>query len=926
MSYYFNSKKTNTIYSDSDKIPNAKKVKKAFVYKSYLDPKDTCGQSFGFENFFIKDGSLPYFYASYDNNVISSFSASYMPIMEVVLSSISGKYNLTPNFGSYISPYDITPMLYKVDLFKTDNDEYKQIISDVDFSKAGKITWRMSEENLRYFNYSIRGPNFNNYDDRTSAHNLCLSFLSQTFDNEKAFVYLKKNNINIISQSTGRFIKAKPNVVYRENDENLFGLKTHDTFPGSYTPPHITLDIAKIKQNAPNKKLKITIEGLYLYGNSQFGQTTATTTSYDTSFVNNFNSFSADENLPGTNPYCQALFYMIDNNDEFYLDSVNPANDYINNGVVYSNLKAPEVLTNNVPVVSNNKAYSVKYMGYNDVYSKEEQSLDDKNLWSHMGLHYVADNKMYIGAKEEIDRCTNWVAGNVTAIPGLGEFCYEKCPICKKLSVTGYDDNAGRWLKCHSNNIGYVTSGNYIITALDMRQLSAMVTYGSIQTYNIAKHIYHYGTDQSNTARYLFNNWPAGSDDTIWGVKVPIYTAANDTTPFGFYVAANYDTTVSMRSIIKARGACCDGGGTTPKMSALTNTSNSSWHWVKHGPGEEQYGWKNGEWEYLPYYQDGYNRDYKIPRSFSNKTITCPLCRNADEFPLPCYCNSNQSSPSDLIIKPNQRRGEPGIVLHHSCYAKTNDGHLDTSKLGEGWNKPYSTHHEFYRFKFYGLNLNKSFNGYIVDSSISGLSANTGTEGQYTKAEWDDDEMWTSETHPQIEEGKKGVFAYKTTTRDDFTDYRNLIYGNSYTPSADNTFIGDAKSNLSSLSSQWMFLAHSANKNTTRYWSDRSYNTTPSRLGIAGSTVFDTLWEDGTIDPFGNTKPEIAQDHTFLSTGMSPRSGTNYTYATVTLTSEIDLSNETRKSLHICYPYTTVMNQYKVEGIIPQISLTYELV
>ena len=123
-----------------------------------------------------------------------------------------------------------------------------------------------------------------------------------------------------------------------------------------------------------------------------------------------------------------------------------------------------------------------------------------------------------------------------------------------------------------------------------------------------------------------------------------------------------------------------------------------------------------------------------------------------------------------------------------------------------------------------------------------------------------------------------------------------------------------------------MFLAHSANKNITRYWSDRSYNTTPGRLGIAGSTVFDTLWEDGSIDPFGNTKPEIAQDHTFLSTGMSPRSGTNYTYATVTLTSEIDLTNETRKSLHICYPYTTVMNQYKVEGIIPQMSLTYELV
>ena len=68
MSYYFNSKKTNTIYSDSDKIPNAKKIKQAFVYKTNLNPNDTNGTCYSYENFFIKDGSLPYFNPSYGEN------------------------------------------------------------------------------------------------------------------------------------------------------------------------------------------------------------------------------------------------------------------------------------------------------------------------------------------------------------------------------------------------------------------------------------------------------------------------------------------------------------------------------------------------------------------------------------------------------------------------------------------------------------------------------------------------------------------------------------------------------------------------------------------------------------------------------------------------------------------------------------------
>lgn len=914
MSYYFNSTKTNTIYSDSDKIPNAKKVKQAFVYKTHLDPLDTVGWGAGVENFFIKDGSLPYFKPTYgttpsDKNLILDFSAGYMPIMEVVLSSISGKYNLIYDYNAYLQPHNITPILYKIDIFK---QGYKQVISDLDFSSAGKLTWRMSEENLKYFNCTDRGPTHQDCDDTTSAHNLSLGFLDDTFENSKSFIYYERGNSNIIGTNIGRFIKSKPNDVYSANDSTLFGLQLHDTFEGTNTPPHFTMDIATIQQNAPHKKLKIKMEGLYLYGNNGFGQLSQTVTAKDKSFIKNSNSFSADINRQNiTYPYCQALFYAINDSDKLEINDVNSSRDYIGNGVYYSNLKPAQNIEATRPVVSNTNAYTTATLAFNDSYSKEIQTFDNKKLWGNMGTHYIADNKMYNGADEEIDHCLK-----LDNDGDYNGFCYEYCPICHYLQSDLYTDkNDIRYLKCCTDVIGVRRSSE--IADFSDNYIIEKCKYTQNFQHHIAKH------SVIDEKHKLLST---GHDENIWGVKVPIYTAANDTTPKGYWIATNCFTGNQLFNYITYdNGACCDGTGITYKMSG----NHDDDFWITHSASGD--GWNAGEKEYIPFYCSNggvwYDRLPKILYDYNARiyvTAKCPLCNGEGEFA--CYCH--ESDFNDKIDQEPYNNGTIDRVKHKGCFVKEN-GTLTTA-YGGGWCKPYKTNYnKFYRLKFYGLNTNtKSFNGFIPESSVSGLSANTGNSGRYCAIPWDNESAWSANPMPDIEESKSGVFAYRETTSSDFTDYRQLVYGQSFRPSAVRS-LGEAVSAeaLEQTTAHWLFMSHTANRAANRYYDERNFNTVPGRLGVITAyegNYFDVMWKKEDTDPFGNKTPDITQE--FKTSGMSPTAGTNYTYATVTLTSEIDLSNENRPYLHICYPYTTVMNKYDNAGIISQMSISYELV
>lgn len=917
MSYYFNSKKTNTIYSDSDKIPNAKKIKQAFVYKTNLNPNDTNGTCYSYENFFIKDGSLPYFNPSYgedaDKNLITAFSAGYMPIMEVVLSSISGKYNLTTDYGLYVQSFNITPILYKIDMFKKG---YEQVISDLNFSSAGKLTWRMSEENLKYFTYTNKGPTHQDCDDTTSAHNLSLGFLDDTFENSKSFIYGEKDNsYTMIGTNIGRFIKSKPNDVYSAKD-TLFGLQLHDTFEGTNTPPHFTMNISSIRRNAPHQKLKLKMEGLYLYANASFGQLAQTTTAIDTSYIKNEYSFSADTNKQNTTyPYCHALFYAINDSDKLEINDVNYTRDYIGNGVYYSNLKPAENFVSDKPVVSNKNDYTVKYMAFNDTYSKEIQSLDNKKLWDNMGTHYIADNKMYDGADEIIDHCLK-----LDTDGSAYGYCYEYCPICHNMRSTLYtdDETSARYLKCCEETVGIRKgnigdySDNYIIEKCTKIALQG----------NVAKH-----TSADTNHSLITEN----HDANIWGVKVPIYTAMNDTTPKGYWVAANCVTArQTFNYITYWRGACCNGTKSAPKMSG----TNDDDFWKLHDVDGD--GWKAGELEYIPFICKNNMWYEKTPRAWydysTRKDVftSCPLCNSNGSFL--CYCVCDNDNKDTIDQQGVGHKGTIDRVKHKGCFEKNNDGTLNTTAYGGGWCKPYKTNYnKFYRLKFYGLNTNtKAFNGFAPESTVSGLSANTGTDGRYCSTAWDynnEKTIWTETDHPDIEEGKSGVFAYRETTSSDYTDYRQLVYGQSFRPSAHRS-LGEAISAeaLEQTTAHWMLMAHTANRGIARYWGLRGFNAIPQRLGVlAGTgTTFDVMWKKEDTDPFGNIPPAITQE--FNSAGMTPSAGPNYTYATVTLTSEIDLSNENRPYLHICYPYTTVMNKYDTGGIISQMSISYELV
>ncbi len=918
MSYYF--KSGNKIYSDT--VDGANKIKHMYIYKTLLDSKDTNGVSYSHQWFYIKDGTRPWFDPVcsdgnyYSDKEIDKLAYNYMPVLQFAISSISGKYNFSNDFVNYYIPYNTTPMLCDKELIKynSNTETFEPLITNVDYSKGGRIYWRMSEKNLMYYDQNHRGPTVSNgwYDTDTSGQNLCYDygdgFLTANFTNNE-FVFPNSTSYNSLNPYYARFIKSNP---YCITALNKFGFILHDstTFT-NWTPPHFTLDISQIKAAGYNK-LKVKIDGLYLYGNNDFSQYNTNVVFKDNSFVNNVASFSADLNLTGTNPYCQALVYAITDEANWELNSITPGKDYLNNGTIFSNLTKATQFVTDMPVVSRREDYTIKHFSYNDSTVKEEQSLDNMNVWKHMYLKFVQDNKMYNGVQSETGMCPNSAAGETA-----NGFCVEDCPICGKLQEdVDYEDvNAQggahtRILFCKENIFGI--GDDYLIDKcknyLLREKHEIKIGNSKINTYPIAKHY--------SNAKYAINTI---KDVDVYGIKVPVFSAVDDEEPFAYYIAANYipDDKNKIYNIKYNYGSVCNGNNLSFKMSGTT----AEGHYITHTAGD---GWKAGEREYIPYYKAVNSYDKKPIKKFgTNYFIPCLFCgEGAPGYKLPCYC-CQVDDDENLKLQYATSDYERGKIKHRDCFDLKIDGTIDENKPGKGHYLPYKENKIYYRFKFYGNNIKKGkneFDGFITSDYLSLVSGvnQSGNETQYAykQINWDD---WESQKNT----GPSGAYTYTSSVSGDFVDYRDIFFEDQYREG--NIFLDDIPDNKwSALSSQWMVYSYVGNNNYDYYYGHNNSDR-PARDGIKENTTFDLVWKGTATDKYGNDTPSAAQ--AFKPNGMSPSAGCNYTYSNVILENTIDLTNKTGY-LQICYPYVTVYgaatNVNKNCGIIPQMIMTYE--
>lgn len=934
MSYYYKDKNTGDIYSNVSSIEGAKEIKTAYRYKTLLQPID--GLQYGHQSFYIKDGSLPIFVPKYKDNedIIEDFSASYSPIMQVCISSISGKYhlsNIADGAGLYYIPKNTTPMLYKTEMFKRNQDLYEPEISLVNYNKGGKVSWRVSEENLKYFNPTQKGPtkeyyvqkNYmgsitwycgdssaydnnwtDNYNNRTifltqkDAENLndqisnpghafstntgtssfdvntSATILNKSFNSNfrnSAFVFINENTTTTINPTNnGYFISATPTYNEGVYCSNAFGFNI-PTLSGHHSAPHFTLNINDITANGYTN-LNIKIDGLYLYANNCFGEVKKTSITPDIKYIRNSAAFNGK--------YCQGLFYAINNDHTWDIDTISSGEDYLGNGIIFSNLKesttSPGRLEVKNPADYNDYSNMCewKYV-FNDTFVSEKQSLDDSNVWNHMVLQDVADNKMYSNVNTETGVCPN------SASHHISDYCYEECSYCKDKVYN--DTNNIRYLEC--KNINNESLVKLLTTSPRFNNLTAKHT-------------------SSFNYRMTTN-----TDEDVIGLKVPVYTAVTDSNPYGYLVCGKLS--VGTNYITTNKGTCCDGTGLVNKLSG----SNNQNHWITHQAGD---GWNSGEREYIQCYTDGYTRDNRPAKPFTNSTLTtaCPYC-NGSGF-VECYCSCDNKDGS--FIKTTDNKYALGKIKDKLC-------------SGTGKYYPYKNNYRFYKFKFYGKDIDKAFEGYIESTditgngvSIPGLTGRTTFNVNYEKKDW----SACSAVNWNIDKpttNKNGCYSYAEVAEKELTNYREIIFGDS--TKRRGTFIGSAvdKNALSNVSSNWLLYSYTGNTGYNYYYG-HGYNPTMGRIGISNDFNCDLMYKctDKNTDKFGNILPSTAQE--FKSEGYTPSAGTNYTISNVILTANIDLTTANGDYLHLCYPYVTMLNNPDQNvanaGIISQMIMTYE--
>ncbi len=407
MSYYFNNG-AGKIWSDIKYTVATRQFEDVYSYKTLLDPQCKTGIYYYTPSFYIKDGSTPWFDSHWDENgEITAFDVRYMCVGRFTISSLSSKYTLPDDFSCYYIPANTTPELIKYDVFKNDNGTFKSLFNTVDLNKGGKVYWRIPESSYSGYNFSNYYSVFEHIEDKTNVlHSDCRN---DNFISDRQFIYFGKDTNNNFHPSIGNFIKCTPS----SYTANKFGFEIDNAFgDDNIAPNNFRLDKTLIPDEYT--KLKVKMDALIVYGNNGFNEQYETKSRIDNRCINTYGSFSAN-NIPGTNPYCLALFYASNNDEKWNIPNSTYTEDhpYINNGEIFSNLKTNGDST---PLVKDTNHYKIKYIKYNNSEVKEVQEWTNKHVWSHFRPVYLTTgwHKMYPGVENVTSSCT----------------AKETCPIC----------------------------------------------------------------------------------------------------------------------------------------------------------------------------------------------------------------------------------------------------------------------------------------------------------------------------------------------------------------------------------------------------------------------------------------------------------------------------------------------------------------
>lgn len=304
-------------------------------------------------------------------------------------------YNFHPNIGNFIK---CEPNYYDTNKFGFQLENKVELYEKVIYYKSG------TNNTESYFTAYYKGDK-NTYEDNQWTDTLDNATVFENYD--KAYA--------IVNQ-----IPAKP-----AEDKQSLTIFSHCT---DLAPNNFRLDKTLIP--GEYTKLKVKMDALIVYGNNGFGEPYETKSRIDNRFINTYGSFSAN-NIPGTNPYCLALFYASNNDEQWNIPNSTYTEDhpYINNGEIFSNLKTNG---DSKPLVKDTNHYKIKYIKYNNSEVKEVQEWTNKHVWSHFRPVYLTTgwHKMYPGIRNVTSSCTS----------------AETCPICGSETYRGAA-NAGS-MKC----------------------------------------------------------------------------------------------------------------------------------------------------------------------------------------------------------------------------------------------------------------------------------------------------------------------------------------------------------------------------------------------------------------------------------------------------------------------------------------------
>lgn len=211
------------------------------------------------------------------NNKLTLFGLGenkwHLPIMTYTISSLSGKYYLDGTIAeTYRVPFD-TQAAFKVDFIYSD----KINISDCDYKNGAKLSWCISNDNIKYYNAGTQGPTRATSGHEGNTNNIFnQNFLDTNCKIIRSSLILEntEGHGSVPLDTNVIFIKNQPNVFYNNNDFDLTGKfgfnNTNQDDSDNYVPPYFTLNLSALKEKYT--KLKLKCIGMTIYGNSWLKQ------------------------------------------------------------------------------------------------------------------------------------------------------------------------------------------------------------------------------------------------------------------------------------------------------------------------------------------------------------------------------------------------------------------------------------------------------------------------------------------------------------------------------------------------------------------------------------------------------------------------------------------------------------------------------